>query len=941
MNRRYIQKLGTILRSIWEKFIQNRPVYKKLCVEYERITDAFNKLRSEYDKLLVKQDALSEKYERVTGDLDDAQGNLNTLQAEHEGTKTYLVETHQKYNALHEEHERTATALAEARHNLNKLSEEHNQTQAALAEARVEYERTTDAFKQLSEEHDKLLLEQGSREKKYKQAKADLNQAQGDLNLWIEECEKLLLKQDVLSKKYERVTGDLDDAQGNLNTLQAEHEQTSTALAEERAEHERAKAAFNKLRGEHGGLSQKYKLVSGLLAAKPNKNEKFEEFKKLVKKDFMTFANKESSLAEEADAVRKMQTIEKRLEEIVAFPHTFTKKSIAIGGAFSSGKSEFVNSFITGSNVKMPVDVKPTTAIPSFVTSSSEVSIKGFSCYGATVDIEPEFYNQLSHDFIKTFSFNLKDLLPSITVEVPLAKGLFEKICLIDTPGYNSEGRNTTEDRSIAAASLKGRDALIWMIDVRNGTVPSDDLKFINDLELDGLPFYVILNRADRQPTALKDILDKVKETLEYEGIEPIVGISAYSATRCREYLYDGMSLHDFFRSQNDSKKNIEDELRREIKEVFEMYEKAIEDDKKKTDSLKDQLKHLELDLLESGMLEEKLHDDVESQIKDIRVSLKRNFSPIEKQMSQIKKKMLKAVDEIFWSLSSQSAEAESQLQSTHASRWSEKEGSGTDTDTKVGSRPESDGRRSKVRRQGYIKGGKYIKTDAEQSGKSAFANPQPRFDSHDFKKKPKKSKRVYEVAHEFNLWSTEMIALLRNLGFQVKDHMSVCTPVMVEAVQRALGAERQNNKKNTEATKRIGEVAREFNLSSSTMLTLLRNLGFKSRSPSSICTQEMVEAVQRELDTERQAKKKSTQAASQTQELININQATAKELEGLLGIGPKIAKRIVAYRKQNGLFQRIDDLVNVRGISLKILRALRSTLEWNLIDVLRQAKKQ
>ena len=185
------------------------------------------------------------------------------------------------------------------------------------------------------------------------------------------------------------------------------------------------------------------------------------------------------------------------------------------------------------------------------------------------------------------------------------------------------------------------------------------------------------------------------------------------------------------------------------------------------------------------------------------------------------------------------------------------------------------------------------------------------------------------------------MIVLLRNLGFQVKDHMSVCTPVMAGAVQRELGAERQNNKKNTEATKRIGEIAREFNLSSSTMLTLLRNLGFKSRSPKTICTQEMVEAVQRELGVERQAQKKNIEAASQSQELIKINQATAKELEHLPGISPKIAKRIVAHREQNGPFQRIDDLIKVQGIGLRMLNDLRSTLERNLIDVLRQAKKQ
>jgi len=47
----------------------------------------------------------------------------------------------------------------------------------------------------------------------------------------------------------------------------------------------------------------------------------------------------------------------------------------------------------------------------------------------------------------------------------------------------------------------------------------------------------------------------------------------------------------------------------------------------------------------------------------------------------------------------------------------------------------------------------------------------------------------------------------------------------------------------------------------------------------------------------------------------ININRATAKQLDGLDGIGPVIAQRIVDYRKKNGSFISIDDLQKVSGI--------------------------
>ena len=47
----------------------------------------------------------------------------------------------------------------------------------------------------------------------------------------------------------------------------------------------------------------------------------------------------------------------------------------------------------------------------------------------------------------------------------------------------------------------------------------------------------------------------------------------------------------------------------------------------------------------------------------------------------------------------------------------------------------------------------------------------------------------------------------------------------------------------------------------------------------------------------------------------ININLASVVELEQLPGVGPATAKAIVAYREKNGAFQRVEDLLKVRGI--------------------------
>lgn len=51
----------------------------------------------------------------------------------------------------------------------------------------------------------------------------------------------------------------------------------------------------------------------------------------------------------------------------------------------------------------------------------------------------------------------------------------------------------------------------------------------------------------------------------------------------------------------------------------------------------------------------------------------------------------------------------------------------------------------------------------------------------------------------------------------------------------------------------------------------------------------------------------------------ININTATADELEQLKGIGPALAEAIVAYREENGAFRRIEDISLVSGIGPEI----------------------
>ena len=62
-------------------------------------------------------------------------------------------------------------------------------------------------------------------------------------------------------------------------------------------------------------------------------------------------------------------------------------------------------------------------------------------------------------------------------------------------------------------------------------------------------------------------------------------------------------------------------------------------------------------------------------------------------------------------------------------------------------------------------------------------------------------------------------------------------------------------------------------------------------------------------------------------QTLVNINTADIESLTKLKGIGEKKAQAIIDYRQEYGQFETVEQLLNVKGVGIKIIEVNKAAL--------------
>ncbi|WRE99410.1 dynamin-like GTPase family protein [Helicobacter pylori] len=348
------------------------------------------------------------------------------------------------------------------------------------------------------------------------------------------------------------------------------------------------------------GLKERYDLIARILNAKTN-NEGLEEYQQILDNEFLEFASGVDSLKEKEIALLTLQEIQKELQLVASYPSLFQKTMVAVGGGFSAGKSTFLNNLL-GLKLKLPEDMNPTTAIPTYCLKGKKEVLMGFSQNGGMVELP---HLKFDHQFLESLGFNLKEIMPFMLLSAPSVP--FEFLCFIDTPGYNPAKQGYTGgDKEASKESLKHAQNILWFISCESGEIHKNDLEYLQELYEEGKQVFIVLSRADRRTKRqLEEVAKKIRETLKDHGIE-FKGICAYSATRYQEYkefsekskVFNSLEKFLMKLNQRSEKQN---EILESLYEVHRMYEKAIEQDANRFKRYQSELRSVRLDLMQKG----------------------------------------------------------------------------------------------------------------------------------------------------------------------------------------------------------------------------------------------------------------------------------------------------------------------------------------------------
>lgn len=538
--------------------------------------------------------------EQLSASLEPIETNLSQLENLFSQTEARLFQTQENLALTEQNLASTQADLSETQGKLAQTSGELSQKITELTATQADLTQTKSTLEQTQQNLADTQKNLAKTEKTLSGTQMKLADTEKTLSTTKTTLSNTTKTLSETKTKLDNTLGELTFTQKSLEKSDYQLKRTEEDLAQEMEKSQQ-------LNSQLTNANLRSSIVSHLLNAN-FEHKGVTEFNRVLKEEFLPFANEESTLVNEAEMLLHLQNVEKELKIIGAYPEFHKKNTIAVAGGFSAGKSEFISSLFKNKKMKLPSGVLPTTAIPVYAMNGKQEALLGCSQMGGVVDlfkIDRSIQEKLSHNFLSEFGFNLKNIMPYmfLTTEMP-----YKHLCFIDTPGYNpakNQESYSNEDFQTASDFVSNAHALLWLVGAGAGTMPKSDLEFLEKFAEDK-DVYIIINKADlRAKSDLEDILDSVLEMVEDYDIN-CVGVSAFSSTQGKEIAFREQSLLDFLAEYNepsDYHQSIIDEINLVHRCYHNSIQQYIDQANQKIERLEETRKQLAIDEKESKQI--------------------------------------------------------------------------------------------------------------------------------------------------------------------------------------------------------------------------------------------------------------------------------------------------------------------------------------------------
>ena len=216
-------------------------------------------------------------------------------------------------------------------------------------------------------------------------------------------------------------------------------------------------------------------------------------------------------------------------------PELADKVIVGIGGAFSAGKSSFLNG-ILGRKI-LSVEIDPTTSIPTYLIHGEHQKIKAVLKNAQQQDLSSEQFKSLTHHAEQEL-YELTKNIDLILLNQPEQQ--WSHLAFLDTPGYSNHEdiEQGMCDAHIAKVQLNDAQCLIWLISADQGGISQSDIEFLKTIRSD-IPKLVVISRADKKsPDDLNEIKKLTQYTLAQHQID-VIDVLAFSARQPRNFDRD------------------------------------------------------------------------------------------------------------------------------------------------------------------------------------------------------------------------------------------------------------------------------------------------------------------------------------------------------------------------------------------------------------------